>query len=214
MNITKLGHCCLLIETNNKRILTDPGIFTVETHQSLTDIDLVLITHEHKDHFHSESLKELLVHNPQATVVTNQSVGNLLTNLGIAFETLEGTESKTIKDILLQAYDGTHEEIFEEYGLVQNTGYFIDDHLFYPGDSYTNPNREVPVLALPVAGPWCKVTDALHYVLKIAPQKAFPVHDAVLNKAGRGVVYPHFERELTAAGTKWLILEENQAQEV
>jgi L-ascorbate metabolism protein UlaG (beta-lactamase superfamily) len=30
MKIKKIGHCCLVIETNGKRIMTDPGSFTIE----------------------------------------------------------------------------------------------------------------------------------------------------------------------------------------
>jgi len=35
MKITKLGHCCLLIETKGKRVLTDPGSYTVKTHSKM-----------------------------------------------------------------------------------------------------------------------------------------------------------------------------------
>jgi hypothetical protein len=74
MKITKLGHCCLLIETKGKRLLTDPGCFTIEAHSKLRDIDAILFTHEHSDHYHLESLKTLLEKNPQARVF----VGNAL----------------------------------------------------------------------------------------------------------------------------------------
>ena len=59
MKITKFGHCCLLIETKGKRVLTDPGSYTVEAHSKITDIDYLLFTHEHQDHYHLESLKVL-----------------------------------------------------------------------------------------------------------------------------------------------------------
>ncbi len=38
------------------------------------------------------------------------------------------------------------------------------------------------VLALPVAGPWCKIADAIRYALKVKPKFAFPVHDGMLQK--------------------------------
>ena len=70
--------------------------------------------------------------------------------------------------------DGKHAEIFEEYGQVQNTGYFIENKLFYPGDAYTEPGKVVDVLALPVAGPWCKSAEAIAYAIRVQPKKAFP----------------------------------------
>ena len=35
-------------------------------------------------------------------------------------------------------------------------------------------------LALPVAGPWCKISEVIDYALKIKPKKCFPVHDGIL----------------------------------
>lgn len=74
MKITKFGHCCLLIEENGVRILTDPGTYSTQQSE-VKNIDFVLITHEHSDHFHIDSLKALLKNNPQAKVITNKSVG-------------------------------------------------------------------------------------------------------------------------------------------
>lgn len=45
MKITKIGHCCLLVEVNDMRIITDPGEWNDEP--PTENIDLVLITHEH-----------------------------------------------------------------------------------------------------------------------------------------------------------------------
>lgn len=178
MNITKIGHCCLLIETNGRRILTDPGVFTAEEHV-LDTIDLIIITHEHGDHIHVESLQLLLQQNPNAQVVTNSGVGELLDAAGITYEVLEGTATAEFLGIALEACDATHAEIFEDYNLVQNTGYFINKRLFYPGDAYAQPNKPIDILALPAGGPWCRTTDTLHYALKVRPKVAFPVHDAI-----------------------------------
>ncbi len=195
MTITKYGHCCLLIEIDGKRILTDPGVFS-EGHTDLTDLDLILITHEHGDHCHVESISAILERNPKATIVTNKSVGALLDKKGITYTVLEGDAQETCAGVQLHAQDGKHEEIIDSYGLVQNTGYAIADTFFYPGDSYIVPAQKPRVLALPVAGPWCKVADAIRYALTVAPETAIAVHDAVLNGAGKAVTYPHFEREL------------------
>ena len=84
----------------------------------------------------------------------------------------------------LEAHDCKHEEIFEEIGQVQNTGYFIDKRLFYPGDSFYNPNKPVEILALPVAGPWTNIKNSINYALEIKPKICFPVHDGMLNHFG------------------------------
>ena len=212
MNITKYGHCCLLIEIEGKRILTDPGSFSTE-YEHLTAIDIVLITHEHGDHCHTESIAHILDINPQATVVTNSSVQKLLSDLGITATILEGEAQAVVADIALQAFDGKHVEIYEDYGQVQNTGYLIANDFFYPGDAYTVPNVPVKILALPVAGPWCKVSDAISYALAVKPKIAFPVHDATLTEVGKSVTYPHFARALKEKGVEFLILEKGKSTE-
>ena len=180
MKIKKLGHCCLLIDTGEVKILTDPGAFTIDSHKEVTGIDIILITHEHADHLHIGSLKEIIANNSKVKVITNTSVGKLIEAEGIEYEVLEGKDAKEYLNTLIEAYDAKHAEIFEEIAQVQNTGYFIDNKLFYPGDAYCDPEKDVDILALPVAGPWCKIPDAIRYALKLKPNKVFPVHDGML----------------------------------
>lgn len=189
MKITKLGHCCLLIEENNVRILTDPGSWTVEIHAKIENLDFILITHEHGDHVHIDSLKETLQKNPLAKIITNTSVGKLLDGENISYHVVEHGQ-EYIEQILIQGYGEKHEEIYKEMGQVQNTGYFIADRFFYPGDAFYNPKRPVEILALPVAGPWTDVKTAVEYALEIKPKKAFPVHDGMLKSFGSNHTAP------------------------
>ncbi len=146
----------------------------------LTGIDVVLITHEHGDHFHTESVKQIVANNPQAVIISNSAVGAKLKELGISYTLLEGQNQKEINGLNFEAFDCKHEEIFENFGQVQNTGYLIGNKLYYPGDSFKAPEKKIEILALPVAGPWCKISDAIRFTLKVKPTWAFPVHDAVL----------------------------------
>src|SRR3990167_6726087 len=77
MKIKKIGHCCLIIEEAGLRVMTDPGIYSTEQNNA-KNIDVVLITHEHGDHLHMESLKTVLANNPKAKVITNNAVGKIL----------------------------------------------------------------------------------------------------------------------------------------
>ncbi len=191
----------MVIETNGKRIMTDPGSYTTREQEAEKDIDLIIVTHEHPDHFHIESLKKVLTNNSNVKIVTNEGVGKLLKEAGIKYEVLKNKIETQILGVELEAHDCRHEEIYQEIGQVQNTAYFIDKRLFYPGDAFYNPNKSVEILALPVAGPWTSIKDAIRYALDVKPKICFPVHDGMLSPnfgtAHRvpGLVLPKFEIE-------------------
>lgn len=250
MNIKKLGHCCLLIRLpgigaadgadnyaggKTVTILTDPGAFSTAQNE-IKGIDIVLITHEHGDHLHIESLKTVLANNPAAQVYTNSGVGAKLAVEGIAYHPLEGKDMKefagndAFSGLTLQAYDSKHEEIFEDFGQVQNTGYMIsvagaslDAHaseqnggirtLFYPGDSYCNPQTSVDVLAMPVGGPWCKIPDAIRYAIEVKPKKAFPVHDSTLQPDRIGSCHSAPAKYLPLHGIEFIPMVEGDEKE-
>lgn len=212
MKIRKIGHCCLFIQTGKLNVLTDPGAFSVGQN-NIVGIDIILITHEHADHLHIGSLEEVLKNNPQAKIITNSGVGKKLGEMKIAYTLLEGNNSTVVGGLKIEAFDGKHEEIFEQVGQVQNTGYFIDGYLFYPGDSFFNPGKNVPVLALPVAGPWCKVPEAIRYALTIKPKKTFPVHDGMLQKERIGSFHKIPEQILTANGIEFVIMNDGDERE-
>ena len=176
MKIKKIGHCCLVIETNGKRIMTDPGSFSTDQNKEI-GIDLILYTHEHQDHYHLKTLKEILKNNPEVAIVTNAAVGKLLDAAGIKYSKVEDGESFKFQGVSVKGFGNLHAEIYGTYGRVQNTGYVIDN-LCFPGDAFENPNMKVDILALPITGPWMRVKDAIDYAKMLKPRIVFPVHDA------------------------------------
>jgi len=131
-------------------------------------------------------------------VIANAAVGKLLDGLGVAHTVVDGGGTAMIGELTVEGFDWKHEEIFEEMGMVQNTGYLISapatgadagKNFFIPGDAYCVPGKPVDVLALPIAGPWCRLPDALRYAIKVKPRAAFPIHDAMVVPATRGFVY-------------------------
>lgn len=204
MKITKFGHCCLLIEESGARILTDPG--THSTGQdNVKNIDIVLITHEHADHLHIDSLKTVLQNNPQAKIITNKGVGTLLEKEGIPFSVLEDGQSSTEKGVLIEGFGKDHALMHSSIPPIQNTGYFIANRLFYPGDAFTDPGKQVEILALPVAGPWMKLPEAIDYALELKPKTCFPVHDGILKSPGSTHRIP--PQVLEPKGIKFTVLE-------
>lgn len=179
MKVKKIGHCCFVAELKEGvRIMTDPGAFsTLQTEEK--NIKVILITHEHSDHLHIESLKEVLKNNSNAIVITNTAVGKILDNEKISYIKVEEGEKYEIEGVVISGFGNVHAEIYEKFGEVQNTGYMIDN-LCYAGDSFNYPDADVDILALPVSGPWMKMSDAIDYAKKIRPRICFPVHDAIM----------------------------------
>src|SRR3990167_5863296 len=178
MKITKLGHCCLIIEEAGVKILTDPGIYST-AQNDVTDIDCIVITHEHGDHLHLDSIKTILSRNNNIKIISNSAVGAILEKEGIVFDLVEHGQEKQIGDMLIEGHGTKHAEIFEEYGQVLNTGYFFNNRLFYPGDALYNPQRPVEILAFPTPGSWSNTKESINYVFDLKPKKCFPVHDGM-----------------------------------
>ncbi len=183
MKITKIGHCCLLIEEKGLRILTDPGAWS-EAQNELKNIQLILITHEHQDHFYLDSLKQVLKNNPEAKIITNLSVNKLLLAENIQSEILETDKITNFQGLNLKALGKEHAEIYNDFGRVENTGFLLGEKFFYPGDAFTLPEVPIEVLALPVCGPWLTIKQSINFALAVKPKMAFPVHDGMLKIFG------------------------------
>lgn len=210
MRVTKFGHCCLLIEENGLRILTDPGSYTT-AQTEVKDLDIILITHEHPDHLHTESLKTAIQNNPQARVITNAAVGKLLDEAGIKYEVINDKDSITVKDVLIEAREEEHAVIYPTLSRVRNTGFLFANKFFYPGDAFIKPGKPIEILALPVAGPWVKISDAIDYALELQPKRCFPVHDGMLKSGGPFHLVP--PQILGPKGIAFEVIEEGQDQE-
>lgn len=204
MNIKKLKHCCMLIDVGRTRIITDPGIYSLEEHDKVKHADIVLITHEHPDHFHIESLKALIKRAPDISVISNDAVGEMLAKEGVKHSVMKHGDKIELKGVALEAYGEKHALMHKTIPQVSNVGFFIADKLFYPGDALTDPNRPVDVLALPVAGPWVKISEAIDYALALKPRLAFPVHDAIRF----GIQHILAEKVLGQSGIEFIKLEE------
>lgn len=211
MKITKFGHCCFTIEESGVKLLTDPGSFTTEQNDA-TGIDTILITHEHADHYHLDSVKALLKNNPGAVIVTNQAVGALLQKEGIAHTQVGEGESIDIKGISIQGFGHEHAKIYETYGQVENTGYLIQKKLYFPGDALHNPGQAVEVLALPVYGPWMKISEAIDYAKAMKPKMVFNMHDTPVKEGMNfGVrIASHF---LPLAGIEFVAMADGETKE-
>ena len=178
MKITKFGHCCLLLEIDGTRVITDPGTFSTSQNE-VEEVDAILITHEHFDHYHIDSVKAILAKNPHAVVITNAGVGTLLTKENIPFVLVGDGQQTEIKGVPVSGHGTEHAPIYGDMPKCENTAFFVAEKLFFCGDALFVPNVKVEILALPVAGPWMKISEAIDYARAVKPNVAFPIHDAL-----------------------------------
>ena len=104
----------------------------------------------------------------------------LLDEANISYTLVKDGDSFDVQGVKVEGFEYDHEEIHPRLEVVRNTGFLIADHLYYGGDALQAPKRDIKVLALPVAGPWLRVREAIDFCLEIKPRVAFPVHDGIL----------------------------------
>ncbi len=195
MRISHLGHAAVLIETPAARVLIDPGNFTDAWH-SLTDLDAILVTHQHPDHLDPEHVPALLAANPQAKVYLEPSIlakvaDGTLPPLGEA-TALAPNDQTVVGDLLVSAVGGQHAVIHRDLSRVGNVGYVLRSEgqptFFHPGDAYDTIPGGVDIVAMPAYGPWAAMKETIEFVRAVGALEGFPIHDELLNDRGRGLV--------------------------
>jgi len=194
MQLTHLGHSCLLVEVAGRRVLIDPGTFS--DFEEVTGLDAVLVTHQHFDHLDQERLPALLERNPGAAVHADpQSVEILLGQEIPATPTVAG-ETFTLGDLTITPAGTQHAVITDYVPRIANVGLYLtapgEASLFHPGDALdAHVPGDVDILATQVSAPWCAVKESVEFVRRIAPSVVVPIHDALVTDAGRGIYLHH-----------------------
>jgi L-ascorbate metabolism protein UlaG (beta-lactamase superfamily) len=207
MQLTHLGHACLLVELDGARILLDPGVFS-HGFEELTDLDAVVITHQHTDHVDVERLPMLLEANDGAQLLVEPETCADLRSAGIDATPLHAGDALTVAGVPLRAIGGRHAVIHADVPRVGNVGVLVGTAmsdggsglLLHPGDAYSETPR-VDVLALPLWAPWSKVGEMVDFLRAVAPRIAVPIHESQLQPAGRGMYLGHATR-LAPEGTE------------
>lgn len=97
--ITWLGHATFVFCIGGMKIITDPILYDIwplkrftelpcEVDQ-LTDFDIILLSHNHRDHADKKSMKKITDLNPSAVIYTGLEISNLLEGWGVKNDIVE-----------------------------------------------------------------------------------------------------------------------------
>ena len=140
MRITKHGHACLELEKDGQRLIIDPGSYT-EPMGGLQNVVAIVITHQHDDHCYAEQVQSIRASNPDVKIFGPDEVRTKLADHPVT--SVHHGDWHNVGGFELEFFGDLHQEIHRSMPLVQNTGVMVDDRLYYPGDSYTQPDRPV-----------------------------------------------------------------------
>jgi len=210
MKITKFVHSCLLVETEERVGLIDPGIFSWEsgliTGNSFERLDDIIITHEHEDHVHLPFMKVLVEKFPNVQIHTNQAVATKLQAVGFKNISTGNSEQVTF-------FPAAHESTEPLGQTPDNVGFHYLGRLTDPGDSF-ECDMTKDILALPITAPWGAMTHAAALALDLKPRVILPIHDWHWNTAARKAAYERLADFFAAKGITFVPLVDGRAVEM
>ena len=161
--------------------MIDPGAYT-RPMDSLENVVAIVITHMHDDHCNETQIDRILERNPDARIYGTDEVCQRLAD----YQTIAVHHGDFYTDagFTLEFFGDMHAEIHRSIPLLQNCGVMVNDSFYYPGDSYTKPDRDVDVLACPTSAPWLKISDVMDFVSAVKPRRCFATHNVHLSDIG------------------------------
>ena len=154
MKIKKYPQSCLMIETNNKKILVDAGNLKYQDKflKEWKTVDIILITHKHGDHIKNDVLKDINI-----SIYSTQEVQD--TYPEIKFNIVKENDILDFDDVKIEVVKAIHgyNPLLKNGGQVfENVGYIVDDgkrRLYITSDTICfNNDYKADIVALPVTG--------------------------------------------------------------
>jgi L-ascorbate metabolism protein UlaG (beta-lactamase superfamily) len=212
VRLTKLGHACVRLEKDGASLVIDPGVWSGP--DALAGASAILVTHEHVDHLDAAAVRAALAGDPGLQVWTNAAVAAELADAGDRVHVVSHGEVFSAAGFDIAVYGRQHALIHRDIPVIPNTGFAVDGQVFHPGDALTVPEDRMDVLLLPANAPWLKVSEMIDYVREVAPQRAYAIHDGLLNANGLGLMQNLLKVAAAPSGASYVRLEPGTTVEV
>ncbi len=187
MKFTKLEHSGCIIENNSKKLVCDPVEFEAKI-PKLSNVEVIIITHKHGDHFQPQILEKIVMKNPNVRIFAPQDFEISEIN-GQKIEKVEAVTGCNTANFSLKFFGRNHMPIIPNKIPCANIGVTINDKIVNPGDSFDLPNdlQNPELLLVPSEAPWLKSFESMEYIRNVQPKLVVPVHNAVLSKTGDNI---------------------------
>jgi L-ascorbate metabolism protein UlaG (beta-lactamase superfamily) len=181
--ITFIGHGTLMITFDSKVIHVDP-FSRLADYSTLPDADLVLITHQHRDHLDSKALGEIAGHS--TVIVANRAAAESLNGKARVLSNGEELTAIGLPIRAVPAYNLVHKrdngEPFHPKG--RDNGYVVtfgDKKVYIAGDTENVPEMaelgEVEVAFIPANLPYTMTPEMFANAAKmVKPRILYPYH--------------------------------------
>ena len=202
VTITCIKHASIEINYDGTEIQIDPvgaGVRPITDYNQFPKANIILITHEHKDHFEREAIA--CVRTPATTIYSNTAVYNMFRNsLPLKNgDSITYRQDITIKAVPAYNYTEDHTQ-FHPKG--RDNGYILSLdglRIYIAGDTEDIPEmadiKDIDIAFLPCNQPYTMTIDQLVKAAKtINPKVLFPYHysqtpisQAVMKLGGSGI---------------------------
>ncbi|MEI8143051.1 MAG: MBL fold metallo-hydrolase [Candidatus Berkelbacteria bacterium] len=186
MIITKHAQSCFLVETEKSKILIDPGTYVFAEEgmkaEDFSDIDVIIVTHEHSDHFDWENVQKIIEMNGPVMLGTIAVIETAreeypdldcrVNEVGMTFE---------LSDIKIEGVVSEHGPLPNGNTPPEVVGVVIDDgksRFYTPGDStFLDQKTGANIIAAPICGQVVMdIATAREQVLLANPMLVIPIH--------------------------------------
>ncbi len=177
-------------------MLVDPGAFSLDAAFELSDLDAVVVTHQHPDHLHPARAADVVAASPEAVFLADPETAE---QQGGPWRAHADGVVTQVGDITLTGVGARHATILPSIPVVANVGVLVEGPssdggtttLFHPGDSYESTPAGVDLLALPLSAPWARISDTVAFLSGVAPRGFLPIHDATIADVAYDLYWNH-----------------------